>query len=145
MILEIIVVVLLISVFYFWYKNREWEFKFEQRVRDWMQKEERAVREDAILRSSRTLSGKTLEKLVPFLDEFPYDPHDIRWLGDPIDLVIFDGLSSSKTSGENIKSIVLCEVKSGDSTLTKTQSRIKKLVEDKKVFWDEFRIGNEKE
>jgi len=143
MIFEIISLVLFIAVLYLFYKNREWKFKFEQRFKDWMQKEEKAIREDAILRSSRTLSGKTLEKLVPFLDEFPYDPHDIRWLGDPIDLVIFDGLSSSKSYGGNIKSIVFCEVKSGGSTLTKTQSRIKELINEKKVFWDEFRIGKE--
>lgn len=132
--LEIALVILFILAMYLYFKNREWKIKFEQKIKEWKEQEERRIREDAILRSARTLSGKTLEKLVPFLEKFPYDPHDVRWLGDPIDLVIFDGYSS-KTPNQ----IVFCEVKSGDSKLTKAQNRIKELVETKKIKWEEFR------
>lgn len=132
---EILVLVLFVVITYLWFKNREWRIKFEQRIKEWLEKEEERIRQDAIMRSARTLSGKTLEKLVPFLDKFPHDPHDIRWLGDPIDLVIFDGQSS-----ENPEQIVFCEVKSGESKLTKIQNKIKELVEKRKVKWEEFRI-----
>ena len=132
---ELIIVGLLAVAAYFWFKSKMWQFKFEQRVKEWVQVEEKKVREDAILRSARTLSGKTLERLIPFLDRFPYDPHDIRWLGDPIDLVIFDGHSK-----DSFNDIVFCEVKSGGSKLTKRQSDIKKLIENKRVKWLEFRI-----
>jgi len=133
--LEIVALILFIIVTYLWFKNREWEIKFEQNIKEWKETEEEKVRKDAIERSARTLSGKTLEKLVPFLDSFPYDPHDIRWLGDPIDLVIFNGKSSG-----NLNEIVFCEVKSGESKLSKIQNRIKDLVEKKKVKWEEFKI-----
>jgi len=135
MIFEILVVLLLISTVYLYFKNREWKIRFEQKIKEWKDHEEESIRRDAIERSARTLSGKTLEKLVPFLDNFPYDPHDIRWLGDPIDLVIFDGQSSG-----NLNGIVFCEVKSGESKLSKIQHRIKELVERKKVKWEEFKI-----
>ncbi len=134
--LYILIAVLFVAVVYLWFKNREWNITFDQKIKEWLEKEEQRIREDAIARSARTLSGKTLEKLVPFLERFPYDAHDIRWLGDPIDLVIFDGRSK-----DNPEQIVFCEVKSGESKLTKTQNEIKDLVERKKVKWEEFRIS----
>lgn len=61
-----------------------WEYKFEMRVKEWLEREERNIREDAIKRSALTRSGKALEKLCPFLTNFGYDPHDVRWLGETL-------------------------------------------------------------
>jgi predicted Holliday junction resolvase-like endonuclease len=132
---EIVALALFVITVYLFFKNREWEIKFDQKVKEWLEKEEQKIREDAIQRSARILSGKTLEKLVPFLENFNYDPHDVRWLGDPIDLVIFDGHSKG-----NLNQVVFCEVKSGESKLTSVQNKIKELIEKKKVKWEEFRI-----
>ncbi len=134
-VLILLVIVLFAANFYLLYKNREWKMKFEQRVRELLEKKERAIREDAISRSARTLSGKTLEKLVPFLEKFRHDPHDVKWLGDPIDLVVFDGYSQG-----NPEKITFLEVKSGESRLTSGQNKIKGLIDKKKVEWEEFRI-----
>jgi predicted Holliday junction resolvase-like endonuclease len=130
-----IIIVLLGLVFYLIYKNNEWKLKFEQKVKEWVEKEEKRIREDAINRSARALSGKTLEKLIPFLDRFKHNPHDVRWLGDPIDLIVFDGYSE-----DNPQKITFLEIKSGNSKLTSKQNKIKELVEKKKVEWEEFRI-----
>src|SRR5437867_1526088 len=97
--------ILLGIVIYFYFRNREWQIKFEQRIKEFLEKEEEKIRKDAIERSARTLSGKTLERLVPYLKEFQYNPHDIRWLGDPIDFVIFDGYSDN----DEINKINFCE------------------------------------
>ncbi len=134
-ILTSLIAVLLVVIIYFIFKNREWKIKFEQRFKEWLEKEERRIREDAIARSARTLSGKTLEKLIPFLEKFKHNSHDVKWLGDPIDLVVFDGYSEG-----NPQKITFLEVKSGNSKLTPNQNKIKKLVEKKKVEWEEFRI-----
>jgi len=134
--LEIVVIVLLFVVIFLAVKYIYLRASFEQRVKEWLEKEEDRIRKDAIERSARTLSGKTLEKLIPFLEKFPYDAHDLRWLGDPVDFIIFDGYSSEKSP----KQIVFCEVKSGESKLSKVQNEIKELVEKKKVKWFEFRI-----
>jgi len=133
--LEIAVSVLLFVVIFLAIKYIYLRASFEQRVKEWLEKEEVRIRKDAIERSARTLSGKTLEKLIPFLEKFPYNPHDLRWLGDPIDFVIFDGYSK-----KSLEQIVFCEVKSGESNLSKVQNEIKELVEKKKVKWFEFRI-----
>jgi predicted Holliday junction resolvase-like endonuclease len=132
---EFIILILFILVIYLWFKNREWKIKFEHEVEEFLKLEEERIRRDAIERSARSLSGKTLEKLVPFLEKFPHDAHDIRWLGDPIDLVVFDGYSAGSPD-----KIVFCEVKSGESKLTAGQKKIKDLIESKKVKWEEFRI-----
>lgn len=136
--LEILVAILAVSAVFLILKNIQWKYKFEQRVRERVEKEERKIREDAILRSARTLSGKTLERLIPFLERFNYDPHDVRWLGDPVDFVVFDGYS--RNNGNNLDQIVFLEVKSGQSNLKKIQSRIKQIINERKVKWEEFRI-----
>jgi len=137
---QIISFALFAFAIYLFFKNREWKIKFEKEVEDFLEEREQEIREDAISRSARTLSGKTLEKFVPFLEDFSYDPHDVRWLGDPVDLVIFDGYSKNKESGDGIKQVVFCEVKSGESKLSEIQKQIKNLIERKKVKWEEFKV-----
>jgi len=128
MIEQVLIAILFAILLYFIWKNIQWKKKFEERL-----KEER----ERIKRSASALSGRTLEKFLPFLKDFPYDPHDVRWIGDPIDLVIFDG---SSTPDRNVKQIVFCEVKSGSGKLTEVQKRIRDLVKKGKVVWKEIRL-----
>ena len=136
--LEVLVAVLAVIVIYLFVRNLQWKFKFEQRVREFLESSEEGIRKDAIVRSARTLSGKTLEKLVPFLERFNHDPHDVRWIGDPVDLIVFDGYSDS--GRKNVEKITFVEVKSGASNLHAGQKNIRDAVEKKKVRWEEFRI-----
>lgn len=69
------------------------------------------------------------EKLVPFLDVFNYDPRNAKFLGDPIDFIVFED-----------DEIILIEVKTNKSRLTSRQKMIKKLTLNKKVRWEEIRI-----
>ena len=136
--LEILAAILAAATIFLSVKNPQWKYKFEQKTKEWMEEKENEIREDAITRSARTLSGKTLEKLVPFLEKFNHDPHDVRWLGDPIDLVIFDGYSKNNHNG--LDKITFCEIKSGDSKITSSQKNIKEIIEKKRVEWEEFKI-----
>ena len=68
-------------------------------------------------------------------EDFNYDGGDFRALGSPIDGVIFPG-----SVQDNITEIVLMEVKTGQSKMSKKQRQIKQLVEDGKVRFQEFRI-----
>lgn len=136
MVLELaLIVILSIIVVYLLIQNLRWKFDFDHKVKESIEMEEERIRQDAIQRSARVLSGKTLEKLVPFLDRFPYNPHDVRWLGDPVDLVIFDGYSSRGSPTQ----VVFCEVKSGESKLSNVQKKIRDLIQSKRVTWFEFR------
>jgi len=132
---ELISLILLVLVIYLIYKNLEWRFKFEERVKKYIEEKEEEIRRDAIERSSKILSGKALEKLVPLLKNFNHSPHDVRWLGDPIDLVVFDGASN-----DNPQKITFVEIKYGKSELTEKQKKIKQIIKEGKVFWEEIRI-----
>ncbi|MBI4894418.1 MAG: hypothetical protein HY833_01640 [Candidatus Aenigmarchaeota archaeon] len=123
---------------YMWSRNREWKIRFEQKVTQEISERESDIRRDSAARSGRTLSGKTLEKLVPFLKDFGHDPHDVRWVGDPVDLVVFDGYS--KSGRKSVDGVTFVEVKSGDSDMSPGQRSIRDAVQKKKVKWEEFRI-----
>ena len=132
---ELISLILLFVVIYLLYKNLEWKFKFEERVRRYIEEKEEEIRKDAIERSSKILSGKALEKLIPFLKNFNHSPHDVRWIGDPVDLVVFDGSSDG-----NPQKITFVEIKSGKSELTEKQKKIKQIIKEGKVSWEEVKI-----
>jgi len=73
--------------------------------------------------------GKMTEQFIPFVENFPYNPEKFRFLGNPIDGVLFDE-----------DEIVFCEFKTGSSSLNQNQRRVKQLVENKRVKWLEFKI-----
>jgi predicted Holliday junction resolvase-like endonuclease len=74
--------------------------------------------------------GKNLEKILPTMEDFKWTVPDCKFLGDPIDLIVFDGLSTHK-----VNSISFVEVKSGQATLKKNQKSIRDAIEDKKVSY----------
>jgi len=78
--------------------------RFERWKRDF----ERRVRGDAVKKSQAVTLGKVTEHLIPYLPDFPYNPRDVRFLGSPIDLIVFDGLDEGI-----VRSIVFIEVKTG--------------------------------
>ena len=76
--------------------------------REWKMEEEGRIRKDAIAKSEAVIRGKVTEHLIPFFPDFSYHPQDARFLGTPVDFIVFDGLSSGE-----MKSVIFVEVKSG--------------------------------
>jgi predicted Holliday junction resolvase-like endonuclease len=112
--------------------NKEYELKLQK----WISEKEDEVRKDAAERSRRVVDGKVNEQFSPFLEEFDFDPKDARFLGNPIDFVVFDGL----TQTDDIKNIIFVEVKTGKSQLTVRQKKIKDAISEGKIVWKEIRI-----
>jgi len=129
-----------IEIFEKW-KEREIESlstkKAEILFKEWKQKYEKEIRRDAIEKSKAVIAGKATEHLAPFLPNFKYNPKNVRFLGSPIDLIVFDGLDEG-----DLKSIVFVEIKYGKSMLTKREKQIKDIIERKKVRWELLRIDN---
>ena len=90
-----------------------------------------------IEQSKAVTRGLYTEQLAPFLPNFPYHPSDARFLGSPVDFIVFDGMSEG-----DIKRIVISEIKTGKSQLTTRQRHIKKLVQAGNVEFDVFRIDD---
>jgi predicted Holliday junction resolvase-like endonuclease len=95
----------------------------------WRTREEESIRSDAVKRSESVTRGKITEHLVPFFPLFPYDPRDARFLGSPIDLVIFDGLSEG-----GIREIVFAEIKtSRNPSLSRREREVRECVNERRV------------
>jgi predicted Holliday junction resolvase-like endonuclease len=115
------------------------QLRFERRLREWQEgqklrweeEKEKAIRE-AINQSRAVLGGKFVEQLVPYLPEFKYDPTEARFIGSPVDLIVFPGLATGEP-----EEIVIMEVKTGKtSQLTPQERKIRQLVEDGMVRWE---------
>jgi predicted Holliday junction resolvase-like endonuclease len=96
----------------------------------------RRVREDAVQRSLAVTAGKVHEQLIPYLPAFPYNPKDARFLGSPVDLVVFDGLAEGR-----VRRIVFVEVKTGGAGLTGRERMVREAVRDGEVEWVELRVA----
>jgi predicted Holliday junction resolvase-like endonuclease len=72
--------------------------------------------------------GKMIEKIVPSFSTFSYAVGECRALYEPIDYIVFSGLSKGR-----VESITFVDVKSGGSRLNQCQRSIKQAVEIKAV------------
>jgi predicted Holliday junction resolvase-like endonuclease len=102
-----------------------------------------AIRKDSVNRSRSTLKGKIAEQMAPVLPDFGFNPADARFIGSPVDYVIFDGLTRVADEKEDEISIVFMDVKKGCGALTRTQRLIKQAVEKKSIAWKTMRIPDE--
>jgi predicted Holliday junction resolvase-like endonuclease len=93
------------------------------------------IRKDSVNRSRSTLKGRISEQMAPLLPEFPFSSADARFIGNPIDFVVFDGYTKVKDEKGDTISVVLVEVKKGKGKLTREETLIKKAVEDGRVSW----------
>ncbi len=91
----------------------------------WIIEKETEVRKDAIERSKNVIKGKVTEHLLPFFADFPYNPMDARFLGSPVDLVVFDGLSEGK-----VKQVVFLEIKTGKwANLSEREKQVRQCID----------------
>ncbi len=102
---------------------------------EWKAKAEREIRADASKKSSAVLSGKSAEVMAPFLNGFPFNPRDARFLGSPIDYVVFDGLVEG-----DVRNIIFLELKTASAGLSQRQRLIREAVRAGRFQWLEGRI-----
>ena len=96
----------------------------------------RSERADAVQRSRAVTVGNFTQHIVPYLPEFEFDPRDVRFLGSPIDFVVFDGLAEGM-----VKRIVLVEVKTGVSALSARERSVRDAALAGRIEWREFRTA----
>lgn len=102
----------------------------------WKIKNETSIRQDAINRSHSVILGKVSEHAVPFHAQFPFNPKDLRFVGSPIDMIVFDGADEEKQEIE----IHFLEIKTGNSQMSRKQKLIRDAVISGRVHWRELRI-----
>jgi len=78
--------------------------------------------------------GLILERLAPTMGGFRFNHNDCRSIFDPIDYVIFEGLSKKGL----VDKIFFIEIKSGKAQLKPRQKEIRTAVHNKKVSFKRF-------
>ena len=82
----------------------------------------------SLKRSGEVKHGKAWEEFVPFLKSFPYDKERFKFIGDPIDGIVFED-----------NRIAIVEIKTGSSKMSAKQKRVQELVELGRVEFKELR------
>ncbi|MCL5018767.1 MAG: hypothetical protein M1416_03330 [Candidatus Pacearchaeota archaeon] len=129
-IIGIIVAVIVIAVAY-WFGYKSGTFRRDK----YWEGELPSHRKDAIMKSRAVLGGQFSEQLAPYLPEFEYLPTECRFIGKPIDFIVFKGADEKK-----IDEVIFVEVKSGNAKLNQHEKNLKETIEKKKVRWVEYRI-----
>ncbi|MEA5552089.1 Holliday junction resolvase-like protein [Anabaena cylindrica UHCC 0172] len=109
---------------------REAKMQFQQ----WIEENSKSIREDAIHRSKSVIMGKVTEHFIPYLPDFSFNPKDARFVGSPVDFVVFDGLDE-----DTLRDIWFVEVKTASSSLSKRQRQIRQAIQESRVKWKELR------
>jgi predicted Holliday junction resolvase-like endonuclease len=97
--------------------------------------------------SRAVIKGKIAEQLAPVLPNFKYLPSDARFIGDPIDYVIFNGYTDIKDNGgnENNLEVVILDVKTGQANLSQLQQAIARAINSGRVRFEVVRPETSKQ
>ena len=103
--------------------------QLKERIED-LKKRRKLATEKAQITTKAVNIGKNLEKVLPIMKDFRWSIPDSKFLGDPFDLIVFNGLSVNK-----LESIDFIEVKSGKARLNEHQKMIRDAIEEHKVSY----------
>ncbi len=106
-----------------YFTNINWE----KRLKD--------IRQDAIKKSRSVLSGQFSEQIAPYLPGFDFSPSEARFIGKPIDFIVFRGMDEKQ-----IYEVIFVEVKSSNSKLNLQEKNLRQAIEQKRVRWVEYKV-----
>lgn len=86
-------------------------------------------------KSRSVVFGQVAEHFAPLLPGFAYSVKDARFLGQPVDYLIFHGLSEGKEL-----ELVFCEIKTGGAKLSTHELALKKAIEAGRVRFEVLRL-----
>jgi predicted Holliday junction resolvase-like endonuclease len=95
---------------------------------------EKEVRADTAKRQRAVVGGQVSEQLAPYFPDFPYSPSEARFIGKPVDFLVFVGMDE-----KSIEKVVFVEVKTGKSRLSTQERRLKEAIEAGRVEWLTYR------
>lgn len=119
------------------------EARYRAELETWKMEAAGDIRKDSVNRSRSTLKGKIAEQMAPLLPEFRYNPADARFIGSPVDYVIFDGLTDVADDRKKEIRVIFMDIKNGTGNLSRTQRVIRDAVLAKQVGWETLRVAGE--
>ena len=104
-----------------------------------LKRKEKELRQDAVKRSQSVTKGKVAEQIAPYLPGFKYDPRDCRFLGSPVDFVVFDGMAAGR-----LNQVVFVEIKCGKyARLTQREREVRDILELKGAQYELIKTGQD--
>ena len=122
----LLAVVLIASILY---------LAFHLRFERWKRDHTKGVRRDAVHRSQAATLGKVYEQLIPYLPDFRWNPKDARFIGAPVDFLIFDGLSEG-----HVRAVIFVEVKTGTSSMNARERQVRDAIIGRRVEWHQLTL-----
>ncbi|OCQ97651.1 hypothetical protein BCD64_06000 [Nostoc sp. MBR 210] len=91
--------------------------------------------------SRAVIKGKIAEQLAPVLPNFKYLPSDARFIGDPVDYIVFNGYTDLKDNGgvESNLEVIILDIKTGNASLSQFQQAIAKAINAGRVRFEVVR------
>jgi predicted Holliday junction resolvase-like endonuclease len=106
----------------------------KQEKAEWESHKLEEIVKSRLKQSRAVLGGLVSEQMAPLLPGFPFDPGDCRFVGKPVDFIVFKGMNE-----KNISEVIFLEVKSGVSkALNDQEKKLRDAVRTGKVSWAEF-------
>lgn len=130
----------LLLLIYLLYLRGTIDRRVKRRMESEMESRIQEERKEAVEKSRAVLKGKVGEQMAPMLTEFDHRPSDARFVGSPVDYVVFDGYTEAKDGDGSGIEVVLMDVKTGDSKLSPVQEEIKRAAERGRLSWETLRL-----
>lgn len=100
-----------------------------------LKKDQERQRQDSLNRSRAVLKGQISEHLAPLVPGFSHHLKDLRFMGQPVDYLVFSGLE-----GGRVDQVVFCEIKSGSARLSPVELSIKEAILQGRVGFETWRL-----
>jgi len=108
----------------------------KQEAAEWEGGKLEAIVKSRLKQSRAVLGGLVSEQIAPLLPDFPFDPGDCRFIGKPVDFIVFKGMNE-----QDISEVIFLEVKSGSvKRLNEQEKRLKEAVQAGRVRWAQFDV-----
>ncbi len=122
--------------------------QYEARLRQLAEQHQKAIeqaRRQSVEQSRRTIKGQISEQLVPLLAGFEFFPADARFIGHPIDYVVFHGYTDLRDGNGRADrlEVVLLDIKRNMAALTKEQRAIMEAVRAGRVSFQIVRVDEQ--
>ncbi len=122
--------------------------QYEVRLRQLAEQHQQAIeqaRRQSVEQSRHTIKGQISEQLVPLLAGFEFFPADARFIGHPIDYVVFHGYTDLRDGNGRADQleVVLLDIKRNMATLTKEQRAILEAVRAGRVSFHIVRVDEQ--
>jgi len=112
-------------------RRDEYEHELVDLHDDLKKRKERATKRAAKTTEAVNI-GQMIEHIVPVLEGFSFEAADCRALFDPIDVIIFRGLTQSE-----VESITFMEIKTGRARPNPHQKMVFDAIDRERVFFEE--------